>query len=202
MNVKYYKQLVTSCIISPILIFFPQENVIIVDSKYDVVEYLNNSDLYDLRTSLFIERYNGKQQTSLVTSYLFTSDNYISYTHEELSDFDRDMHLQYPGNDDVSLNITEYDVNHVSLNIKTPYDGYLYFGDGYSKHWKAYVDGKPATIKKTNINFKSVYVPEGTHRVAFVFDPTAFRYSLYAYSIGNIIFLAGVFVRLLRSRKL
>ena len=44
-------------------------------------------------------------------------------------------------------------------------------------------------IEKTNINFKSIYVPEGIHHVLFSYDPVLFRYSLYAYSLGLIFAL-------------
>jgi hypothetical protein len=200
-NVKYEKQLVTSHIISPILNFFPKENAIFVDSKYDVVEQLNTRSLSELRNHIFIEQGNDdmKDTASFEVSQLFNPANYLRYTKEEVARFDRNLNVRYPANDEVSLNIVDYDINFLSLTVETPYDGYVYFGDGYSKHWKAWLDGKPTNIKKTNINFKSVYMPAGKHRVDFRFDPVLFRYSLYLWAIGNLVFFVILMIVFMKS---
>jgi len=198
-NVKYEKQVVTSHIISPILNFFPKENAIFVDSKYDVVEQLNTRSLSDLRKYIFIERDTVKNTSSFDVSQLFNPSNYVRYTKEELNNFDQSLHLQYSANEEVSLNIIDYDINNLSLSVETPYDGYVYFGDGYSKHWKAWLDGEQTKIEKTNMNFKSVYVPEGVHKVDFLFDPFLFRYSLYLYVIGNLMFLTLFIIKMVRN---
>ena len=52
------------------------------------------------------------------------------------------------------------------------------------------MDNIQSEIYKTNINFKSVYVPKGAHNIEFVYDPVFFRYSLYAYFAGNLIALS------------
>lgn len=193
-NVKYEKQVVTSHIISPILNFFPKEHAIVVESKYDVVAELNTRSLSDLRTYIFLEQGNGRNTSSSDISQLFDPANYVRYTQEELDNFDRNLHVRYPANGDVTLKIKDYDINHLALTVETPYKGYVYFGDGYSKHWKAWLDGEQTRIEKTNVNFKSVYMPEGTHTVDFLFDPVLFRYSLYLYVLGNVVFLIGFFL--------
>lgn len=199
-NVKFDKQLVTSNIITPILNFFPKEDVIFVENKYKVVEQINRANLDKLRTHIFIEQDRNAHLPGVDVAQFFNRANFIRYTLEEIANFNRHLHLQYPANPDVSLNITAYDINHLSLIVDTPYDGYVYFGDGYSKHWKARVDGKDAPIEKTNINFKSVYTPAGKHRVDFIYDPVMFRYSLYVYLIGNLLFLTIFTTFLITSR--
>jgi hypothetical protein len=204
-NVKYEKQAVTSHIITPILNFFPKEDAIVVDSKYDAVAQLNQWNLTDLRKYIVLENVPHPSQlrntrTSDV-SQLFDPSYYVRYTQEELDNFDRNLHIQFLANGDVSLKISDYDINHLSLMVETPYDGYVSFGDGYSKHWKAWLDGQQTTIEKTNVNFKSVYVPKGTHTVDFLFDPVLFRYSLYLYVIGNVVFLVGSIVFIMKRFK-
>ncbi|MBU1870366.1 MAG: YfhO family protein [Candidatus Omnitrophica bacterium] len=77
----------------------------------------------------------------------------------------------------------------IRILVSVPEDGYLYFGDGYSKHWKAFVDHKSAKIEKTNINFKSVFVPKGNHEAVFIYDPRLFKLSVLLYLLGNLTFL-------------
>jgi hypothetical protein len=186
-NVKLDQQLVTSHIIAPILDFFPTAQVIFAADKYDVVARINAANLDELRTHIFIERNTAAHAPALDVAQFFEPKNYVTYSPEEIANFDRQVALRYPANQDVSLTVAGYDVNHLSLNVDTPSEGYVYFGDGYSKHWQAFVDGKPAKIEKTNINFKAVQTPSGKHRVEFRYDPVLFRYSLYLYGIGNLL---------------
>lgn len=200
-NVAYHRFPITSNMITPILNFFPKANVIFVGNKYDVVGRINQSSLDDLRTHIFIEQDRTIHRPGLEASQFFKPENYVKYTPAELSNFNRNVHRQYAGNSDVRINIVAYDINQLSVSVETPYDGYLYFGDGYSKHWKAFVDGKPTKIEKTNINFKSVYTSAGKHQVQFVFDPVLFRYSLYAYCFGNVLFVISCATHFLTRRK-
>lgn len=111
---------------------------------------------------------------------------------EELFKYKNDSNQRYPRNLDMKYEIIDYNTNKLSVNIEATEKGYFFFGDGYSKYWKAFLNGKEAKIYKTNINFKSVYVPEGKQKVDFIYDPVFFRYSLYAYFIGNFIALIAM----------
>lgn len=81
--------------------------------------------------------------------------------------------------------IIGFNPNRLSVNIEAAENGYFYFGDGYSKHWKVFLNSKEVKIYKTNVNFKSVYVPKGKHRVDFVYDP-AFLGILYMHILQAI----------------
>ncbi len=188
-NVKLDKQALTSHLSSPILNFFPEQNVIELDTKYDIVARLNTASRSELQSHIFIEQDQTIHKPALEIEEFFESSNFVEYTPEERSAFIQNRRLKFTENRDAVIDIADYDINHLSVRIDAFYDGYVYFGDGYSKHWKAYVDGKPAIIEKTNINFKSVFTPAGKHQVDFVFDPVLFRYSLYAYFLGNVLFL-------------
>ncbi len=200
-NVPLEKQLVMSNIITPIINFFPKDHVIFARDKYQVVERINNASIEELRTHIYLEQDRNLHRPDSDVSKFFDPAYFLEYTRAEITSFDRQTGLIYPPNPNVSLKISAYDVNHLSLHVDTPYAGYLYFGDGYSKHWKAWIDGKEAKIEKTNINFKAVYTPAGKHRVEFRYDPILFRYSIYLYAIGNILFLSMLTASIRKRHK-
>ncbi len=202
-NLPVDKQLITSNVTSPILNFYRAANVVRASDKYDAIEAIRNSDADYLRKHLIIEDHIRTNRSFQGASKLFRPENHVVYTQKEMESLrDRDLPRLAP-NPDVTLRVTDYDINHLRLKVDTPYDGYLYFGDGYNRHWKAFLDGKEARIEKANINFKSVRTPRGQHSIDFFYDPMLFRYSLYVYLIGNILFVTVLGVALARnwSRK-
>ncbi len=202
-NILPNTQLVTSSVKAPILNFFPDKNVMFVDNKYEVVKMMNKQDLKKIDKYIFIEKNENENLTSPSASDFFNSDKYLKYSKKELSDFNLGLNFAPSEINTVNYEIKDYNVNKLSLVIDAPGDGYFYFGDGYSKDWKAYVDHMQSEIYKTNINFKSVYVTKGRHKIDFIFDPVLFRYSLYAYFAGNLLALSIIalyFVYTVRRR--
>jgi len=186
-NISPHKQLATSHVILPILNFFPDKNTIFVDNKYEVVKKINQVSLKKLGKYIFIEKDKDKKLTSPAVSDFFDSGKYLKYSKKELSDFKKVLGQKYSGNKYSNYDVKYYDINRLSLSVEAPVNGYFYFGDGYSKDWKVFVDNMEKEIYKTNINFKSVQVPKGKHRIDFIYDPVFFRYSLYSYFVGNLI---------------
>ena len=79
--------------------------------------------------------------------------------------------------------------NRLDAAIRSPADGYLYFSDGYSRHWKAFLDARQVPIFIANVAFKAIRVSKGRHQVEFIYDPRAIRHSMIASLIG--VFLAA-----------
>ena len=77
--------------------------------------------------------------------------------------------------------VTRYDYNSLELSTESSTSGFLYYADGYNRHWSAFVDGKPAPVLRANGNFKAVPVEGGIHMVRFVYDPVPFRIGLYLF---------------------
>ena len=205
-NVRIDNQLATSNVVYPILNFYPIENVIIVKDKYEAIRRINELDIETLGRYIFIEKNKRSFLTPSVfpdSSHLFDPENNLRFSPAELVNFESAKTLKYPGNGDVNFRIEYYDVNNLSVIIETFEDGYFYFGDGYSKHWKAFLDDQEVKIEKTNINFKSVYVPKGKHSLFFIYDPVYFRYSVYASLVGSVfaIALVGLYLSLGRPRR-
>jgi hypothetical protein len=79
--------------------------------------------------------------------------------------------------------ISAYQPSDVSVDIETDQAGSLYWADGYDTNWKAELDKKETEISQTNVNFKSITVQPGKHRVRFNYFPSSFAYSLLVFAI-------------------
>jgi hypothetical protein len=80
-----------------------------------------------------------------------------------------------------SYTIEEYNPNLLRLSYKVNQAGCLYLSDCYDKYWKARIDGKITAVHKANGAFKAIALPEGSHRVEFIYDPLFFRVTMYLY---------------------
>lgn len=75
-----------------------------------------------------------------------------------------------------SVQITEYQLNKIKLKSQSDTPKLLVLSEiYYPKGWKAYIDGQPTKIYKTNYLFRSIVVPAGSHDVDFVFESAAFK---------------------------
>lgn len=65
----------------------------------------------------------------------------------------------------------------------------LLLNDRYDPNWKVTVDGKPDTVLRCNFLMRGVYVPAGTHKVEFKFQPPmgTFYVSLVAVCAGLLL---------------
>jgi hypothetical protein len=187
-NVNFFRQLSMSGIVFPIVNFFPEGDTLYVENKYEAVKNINQLSIAELGKYIFIEQ-TSKANTLSSPINLFDSQNYLTVSQADIPYFKKYENVKYAGNSNVQFNVKSYNVNQLDLQVDTPVAGYVFFGDGYSKHWKAFVDNKKAKIEKTNINFKSVFIPQGRHEVLFKYDPVLFRYALYLYFAGLLTFI-------------
>jgi hypothetical protein len=77
----------------------------------------------------------------------------------------------------------------VGTNCDQP--GLLVLTDTFYPGWKAYIDGKPAEILRTNGMFRGVFLSSGNHTVRFVFLPLWFYVGVSLAAIGSVILLFG-----------
>ena len=90
--------------------------------------------------------------------------------------------------------ISRYDYDSIELSTESSVPGFLYYADGYDPHWRAFVDRRPVPVLRANENFKAVPIDPGTHVVQFVYNPVAFRVSLYLFFMPLILSAAAVCV--------
>ena len=94
--------------------------------------------------------------------------------------------------------ITRDEPEHVTVEADTTTPGYLTLADTFDPGWSAAVDGRPAPIRPAWLTFRAVFLPAGTHRVDFRYEPAGFRLGL-AVSLAG---LATAAVVLCRPRRL
>jgi hypothetical protein len=96
--------------------------------------------------------------------------------------------------------LVEYSPRRVVLETNSPEAVFLATSENHYPGWKATVDGKPQPLYYTNVAFRGLPLPAGSHTVEMRFDPPILRYSaavsLLAWSV-LIVFL----IRSARSRR-
>jgi len=76
------------------------------------------------------------------------------------------------------VNITEYDLNKITLDVETSENGFLFLSEIYYPEWKAYIDDKENEIFRTDYSLRSVYVEKGHHTIRLVYDSD--KYNTYS----------------------
>jgi hypothetical protein len=84
-----------------------------------------------------------------------------------------------------TVSITSYTPENVRL--ATQGAGYLVLTDAWYPGWMATLDGAPVPIRRADLMFRAVYVPEGAHTVEFRFEPASVRAGLW---ISGLAWLA------------
>lgn len=87
-----------------------------------------------------------------------------------------------------NVRIDSYDTDRIVIKAEFANDaGFLVLSDQYFPGWKAFIDGKDVPIYQVNGLIRGVVVPEGTHKVEFVYRPVKLYISTV---IGVTAFIA------------
>jgi hypothetical protein len=90
----------------------------------------------------------------------------------------------------------------ISLNVYASGNNFLFLGDTYYPNgWKAYIDGSETKIYRSNHNFRGIVVPEGKHKVEFVYLPASFVISKYLALILSSLTIIGLIVGFIFTKK-
>ena len=90
--------------------------------------------------------------------------------------------------------------NEISGSIETTQREWLFLSVPYSRGWKAYIDGEETQIRKANIGFMAVSVPEGEHEIRFVYTTPGLRTGIMISMIS--LSVLAVFIVLEQKRKI
>lgn len=93
-----------------------------------------------------------------------------------------------------SAYITSYEPQEIVIQTKSSSEQMLFLSDNYYPGWKAYIDDKETKIYRANYTFRSIYLPKGNHRVAFIYQPMPFKIGL-AISVLSVILLLVVILK-------
>ncbi len=69
------------------------------------------------------------------------------------------------------LSVVRFHANEVVLKTNFTSPQFLVYNDSFHPHWKAYVNGRPIVVHRSNFAFKGVEVPSGEAKVRFIFEP-------------------------------
>jgi len=199
-NVSLDKQLAVSGGIYPLLNFFPENGVKFCKSKYEVVEGIDRAKLEDLGRQMFIESEGGTIRPIKDFSFILKHQHPVCVSTDEKAKIAAIGERRAPCSNQAVWSILEYGPNQLIFRVVADQAGWVYYADGFSKHWQALVNGRPVRIDKADINFKAVRVPAGESQVVFIYDPAFYRYGLYVAFGGYGLFLIIVGIILIGHR--
>jgi hypothetical protein len=89
----------------------------------------------------------------------------------------------------------------VEAQVDTEFPAILLFVETYDRGWKAFVDGQETPIVPANVSFMACALPEGRHKVTFVYQPKSFYVSAMISLGGFLIFIATAIFLYSRKEK-
>jgi hypothetical protein len=114
---------------------------------------------------------------------------------------DKDISLWPTRHLEADAKIQRYENSLVTVQTTSNEDGILVLADSFYPGWKAFVDGKEATILRANHFYRAVVISKGKHQVEFRYEPRSFKLGL----LISTLTVASLFVvslcLFLRQRK-
>lgn len=99
------------------------------------------------------------------------------------------------------IKIERYGDDIITAEVEAPGNNFLFFGTTFLPGWKALIDEKETEVYKTNHGFMGIVVPQGKHKIEFVYEPYGFAIGKYLSLILNILLLGGIAFLFIRGRK-
>jgi len=87
--------------------------------------------------------------------------------------------------------IIKYQPNRILIQTSSKQPGFLVLSESFYPGWKASIDGKETKIYRANYFLRAVYLPEGEHKVEFVYEPLSFKIGLFV-SLLALLMLASI----------
>lgn len=97
--------------------------------------------------------------------------------------------------------ITNMSANRFEIEADVTSPSLLVLTQNYHHYWKVSVDGKPATIYKTNVSFMGTALSTGKHRIVFCYCPSATLTAIWVMLATVILLLIVVAVSLVRQNR-
>jgi hypothetical protein len=100
-----------------------------------------------------------------------------------------------------TVKVIQYKDESITADVNAQGNNFLFFGTTYLPGWKGFVDGASVQIHKANYGFQGIIVPQGKHKVEFVYEPEGFSIGKYVSLILNILMIGGLGYVFYTSRK-
>lgn len=130
------------------------------------------------------------------TTVLVTSD-YVELIPPEL----RADNLQTPDNlpSAGSARVLTYQPNKIMVATSATRRGIILLSEIYYPGWRAKLDGMPVPIIRADQVLRAVVIPEGEHKIEFIYRPTFFFPSLWLSMAVFVSFLISLYLMLKRG---
>jgi hypothetical protein len=92
-----------------------------------------------------------------------------------------------------TVKVVQYGLQSLELKISAPTPQFLVTSETHYPGWRAWVDGRPQHIYYTNVAFRGLSVPAGSHTVRMRFEPAALPYTAVASVLGWLIWWGSLF---------
>ena len=89
------------------------------------------------------------------------------------------------------VRVIDYQADSLQLSVRTSQAAFLVLAESFYPGWRASLDGAPIEIVRTDIAFRGLVVPAGTHAVAMWFQPAIVPVSL-AVSLAAALLLCAM----------
>jgi hypothetical protein len=141
-----------------------------------IKEFANNIRLYE-NTSCLPRAYFASSALPADKSLAYMHVSRVDFdpqTTVVLEDFNGETRFATARRADGTVEVESRTATDVHLWSNAEHDGFVVLTDTYYPGWRAYVDGKPATIYRANYMFRAVRVGAGRHHVRFHYEPASF----------------------------
>ncbi len=115
---------------------------------------------------------------------------------------DLDFKSSTPAPINSTLNYKQITNSHISIDTNSDQNGYLVVLDSFYPGWKAFVDGVETKIHRTNYDFRGIMLPQGNHKVEFIYRPNSLLIGAIVSTISIIIILLCLFTPLFNIKKI
>jgi len=88
-----------------------------------------------------------------------------------------------------TVTLIRYRAEEVIFQAQTAGDAFLVLSDTDYPGWQATIDGEPTTIYATNLLFRGIHLPAGTHTIRFHYAPPSWQQGLWLSSLGLLLWL-------------
>ena len=105
-------------------------------------------------------------------------------------------------NNTSSIVIAEKKSDYIRYDVSSDDTGLIIFSEiFYPKGWKAYINDQEVTIERFNYILRGLEVPQGKHKLEFVFDPTIVKLSSNISLFSTLGFMFIILVMILKRKN-
>lgn len=174
---------------------FPFEHFTTLSMSQDSTTFVNrNNDA--LPRVYFVDTVGQKTSVEVLSAIKANSFDPKKVAFVDKLDFKIDK-----GDSTNSVIITEYKDERLTAGTNSRGNNFLFFGTTYLPGWKAFIDGAETKIHKTNYGFQGIVVPQGKHKVEFIYEPKSFVIGKYLSILLNILMFSGLAFVFYKNRK-